>query len=366
MNRPPITITADTVRPLPLAAYDAERAAMTAALRSVGASAVYEIGSVSAPGISDLDLVACFPDDADLRRSFAPVERLLRPSKAFLHAPWALRERHLPGLPALFAVRQMRELGGGPAVTVVQTAAQRFLWNTEACASVLAALVARRSLTTRSAACLLNGVRYNVELAATDGITAPTGEAFCQRIAALRRDWFTLPAAAREQETVALWDAAEVVVRSLLAGCAAYVRARSTGAATDASMRVPGANTTFYFTDGGAPRLLLSQPLASIVQLPRDLGPLFALLAAPGGGLDRWLAVQPGAPGPAPRFDPTFAAAVRAYARDNTAYLADQLAQPLPFLLLCGGTLNHVRTTPAVRIMNLLRRARARLLPARG
>lgn len=364
MTRPPITITADTVRPLAPEVYDAERAAMAAALRACGASAVYEIGSVSAPGISDLDLVACFPDGADLRRSFAPVETLLRTSSAFLHAPWALRERHLPLLPALFAVRQMRELGGGPPLDFPQDPAQRFLWNTEACASVLAALVARRRLTTRSAACLLNGVRYNVELAAADGIRTAGGESFCRRIEALRRGWFGTAAAVREQETVALWDAAEAVVRDLLAGCAAHVRARTSGATSDALMRVPGANTTYFFTDGAAPRLLLSQPLATVVPLPRDLGPLFTLLAARSGGLDRWLAVQRTEAGPAAEFEPTFASAVRTYARDNTTYLTDLLAQPLPFLLLCGGTLNHVRTTPAVRIMNLLRRARARLLPS--
>lgn len=363
MNRSPITITADTVRPLAASVYDAERAAMAAALRASGASAVYEIGSVSAPGISDLDLVACFPDDADLRHPFAPITGLLRTSAAFLHAPWALRERHVPLLPSLFAVRQMRELGGGPPLAPKQTPAQRFLWNTEACASVLAALVARRRLTTRSAACLLNGVRYNVELAAADGISTADGEPFCRRIVALRRDWFVLPAEARERETISLWNAAEAVVRGLLQGCAAHVASRMSGPTTDASMRVPGANTTFYFTNGTAPRLLLSQPLASVVPLPRELGPLFALLAARDGGMDRWLSVQRAEAGPGPSFDPAFAADVRAYARDNTAYLTDLLAQPLPFLLLCGGTLNHVRTTPAARVMNLLRRARARLSP---
>ena len=52
MTTPPITITADTIRPLTLDDYAAERAAMVDALRSCGASGVYEIGSVGVPGIA--------------------------------------------------------------------------------------------------------------------------------------------------------------------------------------------------------------------------------------------------------------------------------------------------------------------------
>ena len=365
MSNPPITITADTIRPMTLDDYAAERAAMVDALIHCGASDVYEIGSVGVPGISDLDVLACFPDDLDLRRSFAPVEKLLRDNpRGFLHAPLAMRERHRRLLPSLFAVRQMHHLRGGASLQPKQTPMQRLLWNVEACASVLSTLIARRRLTTRSAVCLLNGVRYNVELAAQDQVTAPATGEFCSRIARLRGSWFELAAPAREQETIELWAAAETVLVDLLASYGQRVGSLLRETPGDLLMRVPGANTTYFFTNGTAPRLLLTQPLANVVTLPRELGPLFQLLAEPGLGLDRWLTVEHVDAGPDVRLEPKFALAAHAYARDNAEYLGDMLAQHTPFLLLGGGTLGHVRTTAAARVMNLLRRVRAKLLPS--
>lgn len=366
MTNPPITFTADTVRPLTPLDYAAERAVMVEALLACGAKTVYEIGSVGMPGISDLDIVACFPDDLDLQRSFAPVEAALREcNRGFLHAPWAMREKHVPLLPSLFAVRRMKDLGGGPDLAPEQTSVQRLLWNVEASACVLSALLTRRRVSTRSAVCLLNGVRYNVELARQDRVDVARGGEFTGRIAALRQHWFELLPTEREPETAALWGIAEDVLRGLLEGYAARVRNLLRDEPRDTLMRVPGANTTWYFTDGAAPRLLLTQPLANVVALPKALGPLFQLLAAPGVGLDRWLSVEHVDDTPDARIDPQFASAAHAYARDNAAYVGDMLAQRLPFLLLGGGTLGHVRTTAAARVMNVLRRVRQKLVPSR-
>ena len=364
MTLPPISISVDTIRPLTLDDYAAERAAMVAALLTCGANTVYEVGSVGAPGISDLDLVACFEDATVLRRSFAPVETLLRESqRVFLHAPLAIRRRHFPILPSLFAVRQMHDLFGGPALQPRQTPIQRLVWNIEACASLLTALVSRRRVTTRSAVCLLNSVRYNVELADEDRVAGVGGAEFCRRIQQLRTGWFELPPAVREAEAIELWSAAETLLRSLLAGYATYIATFLREEPRDLLMRIPGANTTYYFTNGTAPRLLLTQPLATVVQLPCELGPLFQLLAEPGLGLDRWLVVDHVDDGPDIRLDPQFALGAHAYARDNAAYLEDMLAQRTPFLLLGGGTLSHVRTTTAERMMGLLRRVQRRLTP---
>ncbi len=364
MTLPPISISADTIRPLTLDDYAAERATMVAALLRCGASTVYEVGSVGAPGISDLDLVACFDDDTVLRRSFAPVEALLRESqRVFLHAPLAIRRRHFPILPSLFAVRQMHDLCGGPSLQPRQTPSQRLVWNIEASASVLTALVSRRRVTTRSAMCLLNSVRYNVELAGQDGVQAAGGAEFCLRIQQLRTRWFELPTAEREAEAIALWTAAESVLRGLLTGYGTHLARFMREEPRELLMRIPGANTTYFFTNGKAPRLLLTQPLATVVQLPCELGPLFQLLAEPGLGLDRWLTVDHVDHGADIRLDPQFALGAHAYARDNAAYLEDMLAQRTPFLLLGGGTLSHVRTTTAERMMGLLRRVQRRLTP---
>jgi hypothetical protein len=366
MTTPAPTITADTVRHLDPAIYERDRAAMVDALLASGAQSVFEIGSVGAPGISDLDLIACFADDASLRGPWDAVQRLLPGSQTFLHAPCALRARHLRLLPSLFAVRQMRA-GDGTAVEVAaQTPVQRLLWNVEACAAVLATLQTRRQITTRSALCLLNGVRYNVDLARLDRIEGTSAERFGERITALRRNWFSLAADVRTHELASLWGLAQTTLRELLAGYANRVRARLLDEPAELLMRVPGAKTTYWFSDRGAPRLLLTQPLGSVLALPQALGALFQLLAAPGLGLDQWLTVDRVEEGDDARIDPEFAHAAHDYARDNARYLDDMLATRTPFVLLGAGTLVSVRSTAADRVMNLLRRVKAKLLPARG
>lgn len=359
-----ITLTADTIRPLTLDDYAADRARVVEVLLDSGATAVLEVGSVGVPGISDLDLVACFPDDLDLRPLRAPLERALREAdRGFLHGPWAIRGRHLARLPSLFAFRQIRDLLGGPVPEHTQTPTQRLLWNIEASATVLGRMDRQRTTTTRSALCLLNGVRYNIDLAVRDGVVPPERHAdFARRITSLRSEWFATDAATRRAEIAASWDAAVDVLRDLLAGYAVRLRGLLRDPAAETLLTVPGANLTYCFTDRNAPRLLLSHPFTTTLALPKELGVIFQLLAAPGLGLDRWLTIEHVGPDDDPRIDPQFALAAHAYARNNAAYLDDMIHCPAPFMLLGGGTLGGVRVSTARRVLGALRRVRDRLV----
>lgn len=363
MNDATIVLTADTVAPLSHADYDADRARVTAALDAGGASRVYEIGSVSVPGISDLDVVAVFPDGTDLALAGKPLAPALAATqRTFLHAPWAIHERHLPRLGGLFAVRSMRELHDGSELSVVQTTYERCIWNVEATASVLGILQGRRRITTRSALCLLNGLRYNVALAATDGIRSSRSDHFTATIAHLRQHWRDLPAAARNAELLATWRAAAPIARELLDGYAAWVAARTLGAPGEWLLPIPGTRTTYHFGPRPAGPKLLSRPFANVVHLPAALAPLFVHLATPGCGLDPWLAPVALAEPTPPRLEPDLGAALHHYVHGAAAYLKDLLEAPAPFLLLGGGTLGAVRATATSRAGQLLRRLGRRLL----
>lgn len=357
----PPHITADTVLALTAADYDAERAAMADALFAGGASAVYEIGSVACPGISDLDVIARFPDHVDRAAAWPRVAAVLRRARGFLHAPWALPERHWAKLPSLFAVRQLRDLATGATCDVApQTSVQQLVWNVEASASVRTLLQARRRVTTRSALCLLNGVRYNAELAGEAVSATAEVRAFGDRITALRRHWAARPPDDRLDELRALWVLAASVLDQVLAAGAAEVARELRGDAGVAAMRVPGTGAVYDFGSPGAARHRGSPP-ANVVGLPRELGALFAVLAG-GTGLERWLAVSPA--GAQPPLAPAFAAAVRDHAVANAEYLRDMLAVGAPFLRLGGGTFAHLGQTRWWRWLGMLQRVRGRLVAA--
>jgi hypothetical protein len=364
MSEARIVLSADTVAPLTRDDYAADRARVTAALDAGGALGVYEIGSVGAPGISDLDVVAVFPDGADLAAASRPLAAALAATtRTFLHAPWAIHDRHLPRLGGLFAVRSMRELHDGSERTIVQAPHERRIWNIEATCSVLALLLGRRRTTTRSALCLLNGLRYNVDLAAADGIRSAHAAPFTAAITHLRSQWFALPPAQRNAELIATWRAGVPVARELLDGYAQWLATRTEGAPGAWWLPVPGTQNVYHFgpSEAAAPRR--PRPFANVVPLPAALGPLFVHLATPGCGLDRWLAPVALAAPVAPPFDAEFGAALHRYVHGAADYLKDLLARPSPFLLLGGGTLGAVRATPAGRASRLLRRLGQRLLP---
>jgi hypothetical protein len=365
---PPITIAADTIQPLSPDLYSAQREAMTATLREAGATAVYHAEAPGVPGVRNTELIACFADDADLGKAAASLQAQLRNcADTFLQAPAAMRERHLNLLssliPAASPGMQLQDLLGGPSRFPLQTGAQCTLWNVESCASLLVEVTSHHRLTTRAALHTLRRLAENIELATRDRLHCNGAAEFCLRAERLRSGWFQTPRLLRETQLCELWDDAGTVLRSLLAAYAERFASLLRDEPGDMSMRVPGANTTYYFTDTKAPRLLLTQPLATVVQLPRHLGPMFQLLAEPGLGLDRWLSVEQLEESPDVRLDPKFALAAHGYARANAAYFEDMVPQRTPLRLLGGATMAQARTTAAVRVLRMLQRVKAKIAP---
>lgn len=92
-----------TDRPVPIrpAEYDNALADMARGLAERdGAAAVYQLGSVSDPGISDLDVVAVFPDGAECRRN--PRARLSAGDRRlFVHQVFGVHDRHFRRLRTL-------------------------------------------------------------------------------------------------------------------------------------------------------------------------------------------------------------------------------------------------------------------------
>ena len=345
--------------------YVRDREFMATALRASGASRVFEIGSIGVPGISDVDLLACFPDDLEVGNFEALAAILERKPASFLHAPWGMCERHLASLPALFALRQLRDVATGATEAPVQSATQRRVWNIEACAAGLGVLAMRTRSTARSALCLLNGITYNLGLAGRDDIVAARGTEFGDRIAKLRRSWRGAGQFWRTAEITALWSLAPSVLTELLLGYEALVAPRGPARrGHDILLPIPGARLTYCFTRSLSTLQVLRHPLTTVVALPQGLAPLFEALAAPGCGLDSWL--RPSRTGrgrgPAQGLHPALADEVHSYARTNASYLRDMLTLRAPLLLLNAGTLTHLGSRPGAGLLKRFVRAPRTLL----
>jgi len=313
-----------------------------------GAERVFEIGNVGAPGISDLDLLACFPDDfawSDIPPAAARLLRALPTS--FLHPPFVIRDRHIEVLPALFAVMQMRDLASGEVLQPQQSPEERMLWNVEACALALATLVTRQMNTsTRSALCLVNGVTHNLTLAAADGIEPNGGEEFRQRIRLLRSSWFDRTHPERRLELVELWGQGAGILAQILSSYGTRLEGFfGNQSKAEFDLPLPGSRLVYRFTSESTPtHVQRAGLLAKILTLPASIGPVFELLSRPGWGLEGWLhpALARRSRWPRMQVDPAFEAAAERYVRANAAYLKDVLPCSVPFLVLNGGTLAHV------------------------
>jgi hypothetical protein len=358
----PLAPLLDNVHRRTLADYDEDRSHVTKQLLQCGARRVFEIGSVGALGISDLDLLACFPDDFDWSDLPPTAAGLLRElPNSFLHPPWVIRERHLEHLSALFAVMQMRDLATGAVFQSEQSPEERMLWSVEACALTLATLATRQmSTSTRSALCLVHGVTHNLSLAESDGIQPPGGQEFCRRIQALRSTWFFRVDPERTAELVDLWALGVGLLTEILSSYGTRLESvLGVRSQTEFDLPVPGSRLVYRFTNESSPaRVLRSGLLVKILALPASIGPVFALLSRPGWGLESWLrpSFDWSSCGRWAQLDPAFESAAERYVRANAAYLKDVLSCRVPFLVLNGGTLAHVRNVDRSWVKNLASR----------
>ncbi len=183
-----------TGEPKPLKPQDYSRAVsgiIDAAQNTGLAVAVYTSGSVSVPGISDLDIWIVFKDRA--RISWRDFKKALRPehTKPLLHTPFALHQRVFPGLSYLTDTRGLRLVWGqelrmlpveNPGVVHGAVAGRFAAARLVSLSKVLFFNRAR----VWSLLCQLNGIKHNYSL-----LGLPEPEQLI-RIQDLRQNWFEM------------------------------------------------------------------------------------------------------------------------------------------------------------------------------
>ncbi len=216
----------DDVRRLDLMVYEQ---AMAAAARTLGAApgvvAVYQLGSVKFPGISDLDVIVVVDDALPLQTDFQAIVRQAAGREGpyvFSHAPYVVDRAAFERLPSLFFADNLQHRAGQSLVLAevngdeqafcaFQIAVEAAIGQTFA---FVRALHNRSLPNLRSLLCNLNAVRHNFTTLAAlgSGPPPPHWAAYGARIDRLRGAWFELDPRERLAEACAL----VVVARALL------------------------------------------------------------------------------------------------------------------------------------------------------
>jgi hypothetical protein len=162
-------------------------------------TAIYQIGQVGAPGISDLDFIVVYPDDSIVDwpmfepRAFPETIR-----QVFTHPPYLCAESAWNSMPGWFPVFDVEHLWGrrlpspelspvaesgvalGSLVDYLLVKIPRDLfW-----------LSAQPKLRVRTILCMLHSLKYSFALAKRAGIPTPTSSReFVERVDDARRDW---------------------------------------------------------------------------------------------------------------------------------------------------------------------------------
>jgi hypothetical protein len=201
--------------------YAAAAEEIDARLRELpGIVAIYALGSVTAPGISDLDRIAVVDGGAALR-PFWP-ELTERTRYVAMHTPFAVDadtfRRH-----RWFAYLEPLEAVWGepiaPEAPPLEEHANLLLAAESLTLNLLRVVKAVRTgrVKVRSALCELHSVRHGLSLAGLCQENAPRAFALAGEVAELRREWFEAPEEARERRIGELVATAEPALREALA-----------------------------------------------------------------------------------------------------------------------------------------------------
>ena len=241
----------DDVRRLPLASYERAMSAAATALSAVpGVVAVYQLGSVKFPGISDLDAIVVVGEALRERTDFQAIVRHAAGPDGpyvFSHAPYVVDESAFAHLPSLFFADNLQHRAGRTfgfaavapdeqAFCAFQIAVEAAIGQTFA---FLRALHNRALPNLRSLLCNLNAVRHNFTTLETlgGGARPPHWQDYANRIDRLRGAWFELESRDRLAEACALLTLARDLLMEILEGLGRLALERGwvmpgTGAAT--------------------------------------------------------------------------------------------------------------------------------------
>lgn len=160
-----------------------------------GAVAVYRIGSVSAPGISDLDRVLVLGRPLALAPLWSRVSASTR--AVAMHGPFVV-DRETFARHRWFALLQPLEIAWGTAVEVESPPAAEYLSVLHAAEGLVVALlrmhkqIATARIKARSTLCIFHSLRHSLQLASvSEQDCSPVWEVM-EETQLLRRDWFGL------------------------------------------------------------------------------------------------------------------------------------------------------------------------------
>lgn len=240
-------MTAPVLTGFPTPASEAEYAAggaeIEAALRALpGAVAVYRLGSVSVPGISDIDRIAVVERAARVPSVWGALSPRTR--ELAMHSPFLVDVETFAAHRA-FALLVPLALAWGEEVAVApaqdEARARRLL----AAESLLLNLVrsVKKAVTgrvkVRSTLCEMNSIRHGAALA---GQEPP---ALARRVVALREEWFALDPQAQRRRMAELLAEAPATLHAALAGIEA-----GGPAPAQLAMGPPWANVRLVPADG--------------------------------------------------------------------------------------------------------------------
>lgn len=198
-----------------------------------GVVGVFQIGSVSAPGVSDLDLVVLLEDEGPVPGpALLDIVSLNAETRyLFMHRPFLLNRRAAASLHLHYRIGDVQVILGAlrpehafPRPTVATadvTVATVVDFGVDLAAQLLHALVTRR-LPVRGMLCLLFSLRHTIAGARTLGIPG-THDDYDRDVIELRRSCFTLSPAELVGETMRLVERGAAIVLEVLEGLSAHI-----------------------------------------------------------------------------------------------------------------------------------------------
>jgi hypothetical protein len=200
-----------------------------------GLAAIYQYGSVSAPGISDLDILLVFHDDTPPVPG--PWAQHLMPRQRYLlmHSPTAIAVSVLRRGQLMADTTGLRLVWGDPIGMIELNPAARHFVACLAAADhslrLLGTIVRQLSsgvVKQRPSLCELNSINYN--LVHCPQTQQRWSQPFTEGIKRLRAEWFILPTPEREQQLATLLRLALAVEADLLAELGQWARQIAPGA----------------------------------------------------------------------------------------------------------------------------------------
>jgi hypothetical protein len=200
--------------------------------------AVYQIGDIKAPGISDIDLIVVVSRDLDkVERKYLSINLLSKKERyLFLHDPIVIKEREMNDLHYLLPVFKLRWRKGKKiniSVPIKEIKSELclihlldiiILYYPRECISLL---VGRKEIGQREALCRLNLLTYNMQLVSRMTNKEKKGNKFghfVKRIQNLRRNWFNLNVSEREEKLKRVIKVANVLVYDLIETLQAHLK----------------------------------------------------------------------------------------------------------------------------------------------